>query len=241
MIRFKLCLFFATICLFFNTGFCDTKYEVKIYKDTGAAGWAYMDSCTAFRVDIDSTCYVQWNVTKYKQDEQNPSSGLHLSERNYNTRLFKRCSYSFSDLKEIHTAILDTIVKIWGITRLTKLNWGSFRQGDDWSWNVKVARSSAQSKKYADYRKNYPNTPYNINELFVVLANESKAYEDLNSIFSRYGASIKLHSVEKVFTNKIKKLKCRDLLKKQGLKDENRVMYDVGMSYFTVIATKSKM
>ncbi len=64
-------------------------------------------------------------------------------------------------------------------------------------------------------------------------------YEKLQSLFNEHNLSIKLTGVEKVFSNKVGKIKAYDkelynLLIRQGVKENQRVLYDAGSFYFSI-------
>lgn len=215
--------------------------DINVYTDTLSAGWNYMDSCVNFEINIDSTCRVSWTVTKIKKEYNNENGMLSLTSHPYDYRLFTDCPYSFHSVKSQNDQILDSIFTRWSPTRFKSLSYSSFRHGDDYSWNIPIAVASAKSSKYKNYRKNYPNTKYSANGLFVEFANETNAYKEMADLFREHNIDLKLVSVEKVFAEKVKNLKFAKELTKLGLKSEERVLWDIGMSAFELkIMTKEK-
>lgn len=204
------------------------------YTDTLAAGWAYMDSCTTFEIHIDSTCKLSWTVTKLKTDENNKEEKLILSTQTFNSETYSRCNNSFSSLIPYHKMILDSIFVRWSPSRFKSISYSSFKHGNNCSWNIPIALLSAKSKKYAEYRKLYPNTRYNINALFVEFANQTDAYKELKDLFLNYELKLRLKSVEKVFTPKVKDLQNCKEIEEAGLSSNQRLIWDIGISYFTL-------
>lgn len=201
-------------------------FTVQTFADTQSAGWAYKTSDQAFVVEKDG-CRIQWNVIHYK----NEGKKRHIEVR-------KTCSLPLKNQVPMHRAILKKIISKWPLSNFESLNWGRFSQPPDWSWCVPIAVASRQSAVYADYRQNYPNSKItSLNALFVQLANETQAYKDLQQVFYPYGANIELTGVEKVFAMKVKELPTHfaSVLKRQGVGEDNRVIYDVGMSYFKIV------
>lgn len=201
-------------------------FDVQIYTDTQSAGWAYKTNDEAFVIQQDN-CRIQWNVIQYKNEEKK----RHIEVR-------KKCALALADQVPMHRAILKKIVSNWPLSTFESLSWGRLSQPPDWSWCVPIAVASSQSAVYADYQKNYPNSKItSLNALFVQLANETQAYKNLQQVFHSFSADIKLTSVEKVFAMKVKELPApfASQLKRHGVGEDNRVIYDVGMSYFKII------
>lgn len=219
--------------------YCQIKAnELTVYTDTLSAGWNYMDSCVTFEIQVDSTCKVSWTVTKIKKEYKNTDGKLVLTSHPYDYRTFSACPFSFHSVIEKHKQILDSIFSKWSPIRFKGLTYSSFRHGNDYSWNIPIAVLSAKSLKYSDYNKNYPKIKFSSNALFVEFANESNAYKELVDLFSNYGLELRLNSVEKVFTGKVKDMAFRNELLKENLCSEDRVMWDIGMSYFSLIPIK---
>jgi hypothetical protein len=213
---------------------------VNVYTDTLSAGWNYMDSCVTFEIPVDSACSVSWTVTKMKKEYDNKDGRLTLSSQSCNSRSFTGCPYSFREVKARNEQILDSVFSRWPATRFKSVSWSSFRHGNDYSWNIPIALQSAKSPKYAEYRKKYPDTKYTSNGLFVDFANETGAYRELSDVFEKHGLELKLISVEKVFAGKVRELEFREELRKKGLRPDDSVIWDVGMSYFSLEFTGDK-
>jgi len=195
--------------------------EVRSYLDTESAGWAYKKSDYAFVVE-NKGCRIQWNVVEMKEEGKKK----HLSIR-------RDCPISFSEQVQVHRAILKEIFSKWSIAGFDNISWGSFGSTSDWSWNIPIAIASSKSNEYRDYRANYPNSKLtNINVIFVKLANQTKAYRDLQRLIQEFGADIELSSVEKVFVSEAKALPFYPVLKDHGISSKSKLIYDVAFSYF---------
>jgi len=230
--------FHIVLLVFFFVTFKIQADEMRVYTDTLSAGWHYMDSCVTFEIQIDSICKVAWTVTKMKKEYDNDAEKLDLTSHPYDYRSHSQCLLSFNSVVSYHQHILDSIFSRWSPKRFKSLSYSSFRHGDDYSWNLPIAILSAASPKYQDYRNNYPKTNININALFVELANESNAYKELADLMADYGLKLSLTSVEKVFSSKVKELPFQNELLRKKMGKEERVLWDVGMSYFSLSPIK---
>ena len=157
-------------------------------------------------------------------------------DKKFKTSLFLRnkCHKPFIEQIPVHKALLEKIFTKYPKEKWATFAWGHFATKDNFSWTLPIARASIKSKEYRDYLLHYPNTPYNINKIFVKLANETLAYKELQRIFNELRHDIKLTSVEKVFTTKAKNYELYSVLKKEGINPEQRLIYNVGMSYFRI-------
>jgi len=201
----------------------DEKTVVRSYLDRGSAGWAYKKSDYAFVLE-DKGCRIQWNAVEMKE----PKEKRHLSVR-------RDCPVSFSEQVPLHRAILKEIFSQWPIGEFDTISWGNFGDPSDWSWNIPIAIASSRSKEYRDYRANYPKTKFwNLNGIFVKLANETKSYRDLQLLIQEFGADIDLLSVEKVLTQPAKDIPFYPALKEQNISGKTRLIYDAGFTYFRI-------
>lgn len=199
------------------------KIEVRSYLDRDSAGWAYKTSDYAF-VAESKGCRIQWNAVEMKE----PAEKRHLSVR-------RNCPIPFSEQVPIHRAILKELFSQWPIGEFDTISWGNFGDPADWSWNIPIAIASDKSKEYRDYRKNYPKTRFwNLNGIFVKLANETKSYRDLQLLIQEFGADIDLLSVEKVLSQRAKDIPFYPELKKQNISSKTRLIYDAGFTYFRI-------
>lgn len=154
----------------------------------------------------------------------------------------KKCTLSFVEQLPASRAIFKAIFKNRNKKDFTGLHTFSFKLIDSSrGWNTKIALASLKSEEYKDYRKNYPNhkNGKHINDIFVSITNSTMVYEKLQSLFNEHNLSIKLTGVEKVFSDKVEKIKTYDktlydLLIKQGVNENQRVLYDAGNFYFSI-------
>ena len=199
------------------------KIEVRSYLDRESAGWAYKKSDYAFVVETKG-CRIQWNAVEMKE----PAEKRHLSVR-------RDCPITFSDQVPLHRAILKEIFSQWPIGEFDTISWGNFGDPADWSWNIPIAIASSRSKEFRDYRRNYPKTKFwNLNGIFVKLANETKSYHALQQLIQEFGADIELLSVEKVLTLPAKDIPFYPALKERNISGKTRLIYDAGFTYFRI-------
>ncbi|MBW2653051.1 MAG: hypothetical protein JRC57_08235 [Deltaproteobacteria bacterium] len=71
-----------------------------------------------------------------------------------------------------------------------------------------------------------------MNSLFVKITNETKSYKELSELLAKFGVILKLERVEKVFSTRLENAPFYDALRGLGIKDNPRVMFDAGMTYF---------
>jgi hypothetical protein len=196
---------------------------VKSYLDTGSAGWAYKKSDYAFVAEILG-CRIQWNAVEMKEGEGSNSLGVR-----------RTCSLPFSEQIPLHRAILKEISSKWDVKFFKNISWGSFENASDWSWCIPIAMASWKSAEYAEYRSKYPRWETSpLNNIFVKLANDTDAYQDLKKLLQEFGVTIELDSVEKIFAGKAKELPFYPALESQGLTGNPKLIYDVAFSYFTI-------
>ncbi len=199
---------------------------VKSYIDKESAGWAHKKSDVAF-VAESGGCRIQWNVVQYK--EKNSKRDIMVT---------RQCRQSVASQLPLHRAIAEKVFAQWPVSEFDTLLWGSFCRDTDWSWCVPIAVASSKSADYTDYKKNYPNSKiHNLNGVYMQLADETDAYKELRQLLKPFGADVIIAGVEKVFAMKVKELPetFAAELKRQGVKEDTRVMYDVGSSYFKII------
>ncbi len=197
--------------------------KVRSYLDRESSGWADKISDYAFVVEIKG-CRIQWNAVEMKE----PAEKRHLSVR-------RDCPITISEQVPLHRAILKEIFSRWPIGEFDTISWGNFGDPADWSWNIPIAIASDKSKEYGDYRKNYPKTRFwNLNGIFVKLANETRSYRDLQLLIQEFGADIELLSVEKVLSQRAKDIPFYPELKKQNISGKTRLIYDAGFTYFRI-------
>jgi len=132
----------------------------------------------------------------------------------------------------LHRAILKAIDSKWKLSSFDSVGWGSFQNGEGVSWNLPIAAASAKSSKYQDYRLHYSTSKLNLNAFFVEEANRLNVYAPLKNLFGEFGIELKLDGVEKVFTPKAEKLPVRQELRDLGIAGGERVVWDVGSSWF---------
>ena len=197
------------------------EYDVKQMTDTENGGWAYKTMDEQFSV-VDGDCTIKWNAVFYKEHGQS----LNLQQD---------CPRPFEEQVPIHRAILTKINEQWPITEFEGFGHGGFVHGLDREWSVAVAVASSKSDDYADFRKNYPNSRYtSLNAIFVKLFNQAKPHQALDDLFGEFGAMVSLKGVEKVFTQKVAETPIHEELQAHGLSDKTSVIYDVGLSHFSI-------
>jgi hypothetical protein len=217
----KLVLLILFLLLLTPTLSAQEHISVKTYVDKKASGWAYKSKDQAFVVEIPD-CKIQWNAIESKKG-------------NLSLRVRKKCEKPFKDQITIHKAILTKINQKIPLTNFQSISWGPLCHKSDWSWCIPIAKASLNSKDYIDYWKHYPNSKItSINKLFVTLANESHSYKELSDIFSEFGVTLKLKSVEKVFEYRLKELPFYDQIKSDYPNINPRAMFNVGFAYFTL-------
>jgi hypothetical protein len=199
------------------------KIVVRSYLDKESAGWADKKSDYAFVVETQG-CRVQWNAVEMKE----PAEKRHLGVR-------RDCPISFAEQIPLHRAILKEIFSQWAIEEFDTISWGNFGDPADWSWNIPIAIASSRSNEYRDYRANYPKTRFwNLNGIFVKLANQTKSYRDLQLLIQEFGADIELLSVEKVLASPAKEIPFYSQLKDRSISGKTRLIYDAGFTYFRI-------
>jgi len=196
---------------------------VRSFVDKDSAGWALKINDEAF-VAEQAGCRVQWNAV-----EEKPLPGEARPKRYLSA---KRCGLRFQDQLPLHRAILKAIDSKWKLSSFDSLGWGSFQNGEDVSWNLPIAAASAKSGEYRDYRLHYSNSRLNLNAFFVEEANRLNVYAPLKTLFGEFGIELKLAGVEKVFTPKAEKLPIQQDLRELGIAGSERVVWDVGSSWF---------
>jgi hypothetical protein len=226
------------IFLAFGDAPLDLKSRILVYTDTMAPGWNYMDSCLAFEIQVDSSCKVSWRVIKKNEASGNKNGKLSISALSQDCRWI--CKKPFSDLTTEHQAIFDSIFSRWPISRFTGLTYGSFHKNNDYSWNYDIAIASTKSFKFVDYRKNYPNSKYSSNEIFVELANLVDAYKELRQIIEKHDCQMRLSAVEEVFGCQVDKLPFSKQMYSRGLKKTDQVLWDAGITYFSFLKPLTK-
>ncbi len=155
---------------------------------------------------------------------------------NYLDVRFTNCvNRSFLDNKKMHKAILTELISKMDIQDYTRLLWGSFSKNSDYNWCKDIAIASSRSEDYLDYKINYPNSKIkSLNGLFVELANSTSSYLELKELFLEFDLELEISSVEKVFTSKVKDLPIKDILIKENILENSRVIYDSGMIVFNM-------
>jgi hypothetical protein len=193
---------------------------VNSYLDKSTSGWADKLSDYAFEAKVPG-CFIKWNAVEEKND------------RRYLV-LNRDCPLDFDEQIALHRAILDAIHKRWPISHFSSLSFGSYGLPSEESWIIPIALASAKSAEYRHYRLHYPNTPESLNSLFVKFANQTDAYAPFKRLLSEYGVAIQLSGVEKVFVQKAGKLPFHEALVNNGVRENDKVMFMAGSSYFSV-------
>ena len=194
---------------------------VKRFIDKESAGWAYKKNDVAF-VAEKGGCRVQWNAIFDKDGSR------WLEVR-------RECQKSFKNQIEIHRAILAEIEKVYSISTFKTIFWGAFCPHFDLSWCLPIAKASLESEDYTDYKKNYPNSKLKyLNDLFVQLANSTRAYKDFEDLLKEFRVTITLKNVEKVLAQKIKRLPFAKDFSPSIVEENPRVIFNAGMSTFSI-------
>jgi len=194
-------------------------FEVKTYLDLDSSGWADKASDYAFLVERGDCC-VKWNAVEEK-------TGRRWLEARTN------CEVPFAELAPVHRAILRRIAARWPIRDFIFISWGSFCNTSDWSWCVPIAEASLTDGEFIEHCRKYRRTEeVSTNHIFIRLANRTQAYRALSDILKEFGVSIRLKTVQKVFSLRFKEIPFRDELKVR--KGNPRAMFDVGEAYFYI-------
>jgi len=192
--------------------------EIEVYPDTASAGWTYKTSDVAFAARFDD-CEIRWNAIRSTNGE------AHLEVR-------RRCDLSFEEQAPLHRAIADAIAARYSFREFDGLSWGPFRNGDDLSWNRPVVAAFLSDLAHPENATLRGGA--NVNELFVRLANETRAYGPLVDILSEHGVTLTLKSVEKVFAAPADQLPHGIADLGDGSFGDQRIPFDVGSSYFRI-------
>jgi hypothetical protein len=203
---------------------CGSAYGAEItvnsYLDKSTSGWATKTSDYAFEAKAVD-CSIKWNAV----EEKNDIRYLVLN---------RNCKLNFDEQFALHRAILSAIQKRWPISHFTSISFGSYGLPSEESWIIPVALASAKSTEFRHYRLHYPNTPESLNSLFVKFANQTDAYASFKQLLSEYGVTIQLSSVEKVFVQKAGKLPFHEALASHGVRENDKVIFMAGSSYFSI-------
>ena len=207
---------------------------VEIFMDTAAPGWNYTDTNMLFRKRIDSTCSVSWSV--YKGKDTTWSHGkLSLSIHPFDWRSWNPCTRSFDEMAAANTEVLDSLFLRFAPTRFKGLGHGSFGGWNDRSWNDSIALASARSPQYQNNRRHYPKTDLSTNQIFVELANQTKAYRKLEDLLRRHGLGLRMKDVEEVSTPKASWVYDTAQIRKFGLKKSDRLIWDAISIWYTLV------
>jgi hypothetical protein len=174
-------------------------------------------------------CSICWEVTVSREGAKITLSPIQP--------LGIKCTVAFIEQLPLHRKILTEIFNDWGAERLHTLFTGPLSRLEPANtWNTRIALASTQSADWLDWCSNYPNhsSKKSINQIFIELVNQVDACKELSDLFKEFGLKIKPASVEKVFEQKARDLPFYRKLKAQGLQDNPRVIYDVGMMYFSI-------
>ena len=202
-------------------------YEVNVQADANAAGAADQLSDVAYSIQ-DGDCLIRYNAIQLKTDNKRV------------LKVYRQCDKSFEDQAGYHEDILARINKDIPIASFDTVSWGGFRYKDDYSWVILIALAADRSATYQDYRLHYPIARVNdINQIFVEVTNESRAYQPLANLFGDYNVTLTLDAVEKVFATQAGKLPFYDDLKdKRKIGRHTNLIYDAGMCYFRLVPVK---
>lgn len=194
-------------------------FEVKTYLDRDSSGWDDKASDYAFLVERGDCC-VKWNAVEEKTGKR------WLEART-------TCEVPFAELAPVHRAILRRIADRWPLRDFVFISWGSFCHTADWSWCVPIAAASLTDREFIEHCRKYRRTEeVSTNHIFIRLANQTQAYQALSDILKEFGVSIRLKTVQKVFSLRFKEIPFRHELKTP--RGNPRVMFDVGEAYFYI-------
>jgi hypothetical protein len=220
---YRICLAAMLAMVFFcvTDAVAGDVFEVKTYQDSGSGGWTDKTSDYAFVAELDG-CRIQWNALEEKSGKR-----WLVVRRN--------CKLAFSEQSPMHRAILSRINARWPIGTFKYINWGSLCTNEDWSWCLPIAVASLSSKEYIEHSKKYKREDIvSSNHIFIKLANETNAYKELADILREFGVTIRLKTVQKVFSMKLREVPFYDRMKSLNIRGNPRVMYDVGEAYFYI-------
>ncbi|GEM_PF-4332177 len=137
---------------------------------------------------------------------------------------------SFKELIPLHQTVLGALEEKEDLSNLQSVIFFDFVFDGDYSWANPVAAASATDAEHLKMRKNAPDSGISSNDIFVRLANETDAYEDLQVTLFILGLKAELTGVEKVFQSKLEDYPAKDALK--GIKGNPWLLYNVGTANF---------
>ena len=199
--------------------------EVKVQAEVSAADQV---SNVAYSIQ-DGDCLIRYNAIQHKADNRRM------------LKVYRQCDKSFEAQAGYHEDILERINKDIPIASFASVSWGGFRYKGDDSWVIPIALAADRSDTYQDYRLHYPSARVNnINQIFVEVVNESRAYRPLAHLFEGYNVTLTLDAVEKVFASQAGKLPFYgELNDKRNIGKHAFLIYDAGMCYFRVVPRQS--
>lgn len=202
----------------------------KVMKHIRDSDNIYIEKVGTYSLE-QSGCTVCWeiNVLKDKNKKEielrtRPPEGV-------------SCKDPFSRLLPIHRRVLDEIFRDFKKENFRTLFIGPLQSLDPaGTWNTRVAAASAGSEDFKNWRRHYPGraADKSINDIFVETAKRADACRELAALFNEFNLKIEMRSVEKVFIQAAKELPFSRQLTALGIKDNQRLMYDAGMIYFSI-------
>lgn len=168
------------------------RIEVRRWRDTAAAGWNYMRDNQAFEARVGD-CVVRWNMIAFNDRPEELS-----------VEIRDQCGGDLGRSLGLHDAVLCRVAAAFPSERLTRasLLGGSFLFA---AWQERLALASASSpdwQRLSDDRRRGVLHVGEPNRIFVRLFNESNTGRELVDLLARYGWTLSLTSVEKVFAAK---------------------------------------
>lgn len=196
-----------------------TPPPVKVKEDP------YLINSTQFITSYTTTsngCEITWQVGG--DNKVNKPYYLRLRYGN-----IKNECPDFKEQKIIHRHILNTIFSQHNKQRFGTLSTGSlYLIEPTYRLNVRIAEHATKNVDWLDYTKNYPHhkSKKSSNDIFVEVAGQANACEEIIGLFAEYGFRLKLKFVEKVFAQHLEKLPFKEKLKVKQF--NRRIMYDAG-------------
>jgi len=208
----------GALCTSLHTTFANDSLEVK--KEIWESSNVFEERVGKYSIS-DNDCKVTWEVIEFKDEK----TGNYFDIRHIPND--PSCGRTFLYQRHLHEKVLRQIVSEWNWKEFKNVHvFGLQRLEPSRAWNEKIARASAGSANWIDWRTNYPHhsSGKSINDIFVELANACNAYKELSDLFKELGYLVKMESVEKVISTKTKP----------------RLLYDAAFIYFSMERIKSE-
>ncbi len=197
---------------FFSTVFANDSLEV--IKEIWQSNNVFEEKNGRYSIS-DNDCKVIWEVTEFKNDK----TGNYFDLRHVSNS--PDCGKTFFLQRHLHKKVLGQILSEWNWNKFANVHVHSLQRLEpSGTWNDMIAKVSAKSADWIDWRTNYPHHSCgkSVNAIFVELANACNAYKELSDLFRELGYFIKIKNVEKV----------------ERTQTKPRLLYDSAIIYFSM-------